>query len=337
MSTKAETNQAEDDKKKLFEGTKFRYENLLGKGAQGIVCDCLNTTTNEHVAIKVAEAYNISTEIKVFERLKDLQVEHPNLIEMLDNFNGQDSKRFVVYPLYGPSLSDALYQHDIQFTTQEVRKIGYQLISATLALHENRLLHSDIKTENVLLKGQLKTNDFNNVVSYEPEIVLCDFGMVHEDNDFRNYKISTLEYRAPDVAIGTNIGYKNDVWSIGCVLFEVFAGEKLFPVQNENDLYKIMDKTLGPFSLVQASRINGYLSQRGPKVNFRAGADIDTRRIDSYFDEDDLDQKHLKDLIIKMLEIKSDERISLSDALNSPFLTGFEKTLLDFGKMSIGD
>ena len=67
MSTKAETNQAEDDKKKLFEGTKFRYENLLGKGAQGIVCECLNTTTNEHVAIKVAEAYNISTEIKTFE------------------------------------------------------------------------------------------------------------------------------------------------------------------------------------------------------------------------------------------------------------------------------
>ena len=77
---------------------------------------------------------------------------------------------------------------------EEVRTIARQLMEATEFLHDNRMLHSDIKTGNILLNKHYY--DQNYPVNYKsPDIVLCDFGSAYLHDDFDVHEVTTLPYR----------------------------------------------------------------------------------------------------------------------------------------------
>ena len=99
----------------------------------------------------------------------------------------------------------------------------YQLLQGLAYLHQQNIFHRDIKPENLLVKGD--------------NIKIADFGLARETNSRPPYTeyISTRWYRAPEILMKSeNYGLESDMWSVGCVIFEMITGFPLFPFNNDN-------------------------------------------------------------------------------------------------------
>ena len=91
------------------------------------------------------------------------------------------------------------------------------------ALHELRVVHCDVKPENITLSNQ-----------YGDSVKLIDYGsaIFIEDND-SHVEIQTLPYRAPEITLRANYGHPIDIWSVGCIIYELVTGRVLFDQNNE--------------------------------------------------------------------------------------------------------
>lgn len=112
-----------------------------------------------------------------------------------------------------------------------------QLLLALRHLKKNGVLHADIKPDNILI------NHRHNKVK------ICDFGsaMMYGENEVTPYLVSRF-YRAPEVILGLKYEYGMDMWSIGCVVYELFTGRILLPGHDNNAMLMLMMDLKGPFT-----------------------------------------------------------------------------------------
>jgi serine/threonine protein kinase len=111
-----------------------------------------------------------------------------------------------------------------------------QLLVALRHLKRCRVLHADIKPDNILVNAR------------RSKVKICDFGsaMFAGENERTPYLVSRF-YRAPEVILGLAYDFPMDMWSIGCVLYELFTGRILFPGRTNNDMLRVMMEVKGPF------------------------------------------------------------------------------------------
>merc|ERR1719272_916917 len=205
----------------------------LGEGTYGIVYKAKNSRTGEIVAMKQIRLDNEdegvpSTAIREVSLLKELQ--HPNIVALLDvrclkesillvfEFVDMDLRQFLKGhgPLQGPALPHALLQ----------------LFEGVHVLHSHRILHRDLKPQNLLVdRGGTR-------------LKLADFGLARVFNvPIRpfTHEVVTLWYRAPEVLLGEErYATPVDIWSCGCIFSEMATGHALFPGDSEIDtIFKI--------------------------------------------------------------------------------------------------
>lgn len=143
------------------------------------------------------------------------------------------------------------------------------------------------------------------------ELKLADFGLARAFgipvNTFSN-EVVTLWYRAPDVLLGSrNYSTSIDIWSIGCIMAEMFSGKPLFPGKtNEDQLHKIF-KVFGTPTEQTWPRVSEYSEY---KNNFAMYPPINMAQKLSMIDPLGLD------LLSRMLQYQPNQRISAKDALN---------------------
>eukprot|EP01006_Ploeotia_vitrea_P045449 TRINITY_DN66942_c9_g1_i4.p1 TRINITY_DN66942_c9_g1~~TRINITY_DN66942_c9_g1_i4.p1 ORF type:complete len:260 (+),score=149.01 TRINITY_DN66942_c9_g1_i4:628-1407(+) len=118
-----------------------------------------------------------------------------------------------------------------------VRVYAAQLFSAAGLLRDCNILHGDIKPDNILV------NEAMNALK------VCDLGSAGRisECEITPYLVSRF-YRAPEIIIGNKYNEKADMWSIGCVLFELYTGRILFSGRDNNDMLRVMQEVKGPFS-----------------------------------------------------------------------------------------
>jgi serine/threonine protein kinase len=137
---------------------------------------------------------------------------------------------YVTHDLTG--LMDVNYQ----FSEIQIKCIFQQLLRAIQYLHEQKYVHRDIKSSNILLDNhfRLKLADFGLARNLEPPLLdqMHDRVSLHE---FTN-KVITLWYRPPEILLGaTRYGFAVDVFSAGCILAELILGKPLFTGKTEMD------------------------------------------------------------------------------------------------------
>ena len=257
-------------------------------------------------------------EISVLEKIEEDVEKVPKsnyLISMLGHFSN-DPYTCIVFPLYGLNLFDALNKKGTAFRLEEVRTIASQLINATMFLHRKNMLHSDIKTANILFRHE--SNFAENCKL--PDIILCDLGSVYLEDQFGYQTIGTLPYRAPDVVMGYRIGYRCDVWSIGCTMFELYTKKVLFDVTSTEELLVLIHNTLENFTMSQIEGIND--DSKGiefPRPGDYNHLDNDVKDIEVVFEKIKEKDEPLYEVIKCMLIIDPRERITLSKAALKPF------------------
>lgn len=182
-----------------------------------------------------------------------------------------------------------------------IKSFMYQLLKGIAFCHENRVLHRDLKPQNLLInnKGQLKLGDFGLARAFGIPV-----------NTFSN-EVVTLWYRAPDVLLGSRTYNTSiDIWSAGCIMAEMYTGRPLFPgTTNEDQLQKIFRLMGTPMerSWPGISQLPEY------KANFPS---YSTQNLRAFMPQ--LDDQALN-LLTQMLQLRPEMRISAADALRHPW------------------
>lgn len=154
---------------------------------------------------------------------------------MLDSFI-HHKHLCIVFECLASNLYELIKHNQFRgLSLQLVKMFTQQLLDALAVLKSARLIHCDLKPENILLKS------LNS-----PQIKIIDFGSAcHERQTVYTY-IQSRFYRSPEVLLGLPYSTAIDMWSLGCIVVELFLGLPLFPGTSEyNQLSRIVDM-LGP-------------------------------------------------------------------------------------------
>jgi len=212
--------------------TKYRKLEKIGEGTYGKVYLALNQETGEKVALKKmvfeTEDEGIpSTALREVALLKELSG-HPNVVALLEV--GYVKKTLL---LVFPFVDNDLKRHmdTIGITPRDTKNFMWQLLSGVLFCHQRRVLHRDLKPQNIL-------------ISKEGQVQLADFGLGRAFSVPINqytHEVVTLWYRAPEILLGqADYSMPIDVWSLGCIFAEMLCLKPLFPGDSEIDqLFRI--------------------------------------------------------------------------------------------------
>lgn len=182
-----------------------------------------------------------------------------------------------------------------------IKSFMHQLLQGIEFCHANRVLHRDLKPQNLLIntKGQLKLGDFGLARAFGIPV-----------NTFSN-EVVTLWYRAPDVLLGSRTYNTSiDIWSAGCIMAEMYTGRPLFPgTTNEDQLVRIF-RIMGTPSERTWPGISQFSEY---KPNFQMFA---TQNLSSILPQ--IDPTGI-DLLQRMLQLRPELRCSAHEALQHPW------------------
>ena len=155
----------------------------------------------------------------------------------------------MVFENLGPSLYDFLKRHNYQpFPMVCVQDFAVQLLETMEFLHSLRIVHTDLKLENILLMNSREIKfDRQTLVPERTKVKLIDFGGACYDDSKKSSVINTRQYRAPEVILATGWSMPSDMWSLGCILAELYQGELLFPTHSNVEHLALIEQTIGPF------------------------------------------------------------------------------------------
>ncbi|GAW21754.1 hypothetical protein ANO14919_112790 [Xylariales sp. No.14919] len=226
-------------------GHKNRYLilDVLGQGTFGQVVKCQNLKTQEVVAVKVIKNrtayFNQSMmEVSVLDLVNtklDKNDDH-HLLRLKDTFIHRQHL-CLVFELLSVNLYELIKQNQFRgLSTTLVRVFAQQLLNGLALLNKARLIHCDLKPENILLK---------NLES--PIIKIIDFGSACDERQTVYTYIQSRFYRSPEVLLGLPYSSAIDMWSLGCIVVELFLGLPLFPGSSEyNQVSRIVEMLGNP-------------------------------------------------------------------------------------------
>lgn len=165
------------------------------------------------------------------------ELRHVNIVRLHDVIH-TESKLMLVFEFMEQDLKKYMDIHGERgaLDPTTVRSFMFQLLKGTAFCHENRVLHRDLKPQNLLInkRGELKLADFGLARAFGIPV-----------NTFSN-EVVTLWYRAPDVLLGSRTYSTSiDVWSAGCIMAEMISGVPLFRGRDNNDQLNQILRILG--------------------------------------------------------------------------------------------
>ncbi|XP_061043399.1 serine/threonine-protein kinase 36 isoform X2 [Eubalaena glacialis] len=198
---------------------KYHVLEMIGEGSFGRVYKGRRKYSAQVVALKFIpklgrsekELRNLQREIEIMRGLR-----HPNIVHMLDSF--ETDKEVVVVTDYAEGELFQILEDDGKLPEEQVQAIAAQLVSALYYLHSHRILHRDMKPQNILLaKGG--------------GIKLCDFGFARAMSTNTMVLTSikgTPLYMSPELVEERPYDHTADLWSVGCILYELAVGTPPF-------------------------------------------------------------------------------------------------------------
>lgn len=297
----------------------------VGQGSFGVVCKALDNRTKRYVAIKKIpmEMACPSRELSLLSELK-----HPNCIYVLNSYYTEESKegnpkRFMNIVLeYIPDNLGKIIHHYYKAKANFPETLGmvysYQLFRALHYLQVIKVMHRDLKPQNVLVDTK------------KQQLFVCDFGSAKKygNGEPNASYICSRFYRAPELLLGNEIYEAHvDLWSVGCVMAEMFLGIPIFIGENTKDQLRKIAEVIGfpddfdlrGMGVKKAEHFEG-VSPIGIKKKLTGKA-----------------PPQAIDLISKILIYNPEKRIRPIDAMLHPYFDPLRESKITINKLEIVD
>jgi serine/threonine-protein kinase len=221
----------------------FEVSSLLGVGGMGQVYRARDTKLGREVALKLLPEFLARDEEKLarLEREAHLlaSLNHPN-IATLFGLEESDGLRFLIMELVpGETLAERLARGRLGL--EEALSIMRQIGEALESAHDKAIIHRDLKPANVKVTsdGRVKLLDFGLAKAIAEERSPADLShspTLTREGTEHGVILGTASYMSPEQARGQALDRKTDIWSFGCVLYEVLTGRKAFPGETVSDI-----------------------------------------------------------------------------------------------------
>lgn len=292
-----------------------RYQKLekLGEGTYGVVYKAVEKGTDKLVALKKMRLDDQdegvpSTAIREISLLKELN--HKNVVSLLDVLHSPN-KLYLVFEFLDQDLKRYMDSIKGPIDSLLIKSYLYQLLRGVAYCHARRVLHRDLKPQNLLIDrfGYLKLADFGLARAFGIPLR----PLTHE--------VVTLWYRPPEILLGSRqYSTPVDIWSIGCIFAEMVTKRPLFPGDSEIDeLFRIF-RTLGTPNDDVWPGVSA-LPEYAP-TNFPHWQAVPLSKVVPQLDSLGLD------LLSRMLKYEPSKRISAREALEHPYFNDLDKSLL---------
>mmetsp|Transcript_53459 Transcript_53459/g.68603 ORF Transcript_53459/g.68603 Transcript_53459/m.68603 type:complete len:552 (-) Transcript_53459:144-1799(-) len=235
---------------------RYKMMKCIGSGTHASVFKALDYETHQFVAIKIVELGHVCHEI---EMLKFLQAQNgfetSNIVKLKDSFTTDSlpiRRKCMVFDMFTTTLQSHFQVR--LFPLHLIRNIARQLLQslAFLSSKKVRVMFTDLKMNNICLEvcddGNIEdcfaaTCHHNS--SLFVKVKLIDFGSAYKENSAINHDIQAMSYQSPEVAFGCPFTVAMDMWSLGCILTELYTSRPLFDGHNLVTHIKDMMTLLG--------------------------------------------------------------------------------------------
>ncbi|XP_017778965.1 PREDICTED: cyclin-dependent kinase 2-like [Nicrophorus vespilloides] len=293
---------------------KFIKLKKAGEGTYGVVYKAKDKITGKFVALKkmkfdkqVDETEGVpSTTIREICLLKNLH--HSNVVEMLDVIFPEPKTIYLVFEYLDMELKHYLDTVNSKLDKDLIKSYCKQLMEGLAYLHSHRILHRDLKPQNIL-------------IDREGHIKLADFGLSRCFTvPVRAYthEVVTLWYRAPELLLGSNLyGPGIDVWSVACIIAEMINKRALFPGNSEIDqIYRIFKLCGTP----NETTWSGCTNLPDYRKGFPQWLPEDMSKFINFDDDDQ------KEFFSKVLECNPNKRWTARESLGCKYLKSSKLT-----------
>ena len=288
----------------LTSGTKlgpYEIQSALGAGGMGEVYRARDTRLERTVAIKILpEHLSSSGELRArFEREAQAisSLNHPYICHLYDIGSQNGIAYLVMEYLEGETLADRLRKGALPL--KQSLEFGIQIAGALATAHHRGILHRDLKPGNIMLTaGGAKLLDFglaktsptlmgaageaiSGMTPSTPTMTIADLSSPPKGLTQRGTLVGTFQYMAPEVLQGAEVDARSDIFSLGCVLFEMITGRRAFEGKSQlSVLTGILEKDPEPVSQMQPTspaaldHVVMMCLEKNPEERFQAAHDV---------------------------------------------------------------
>lgn len=294
--------------------SEYKISKILGQGGFGKVYLGIHKKTKKKVAIKITSSNGIDNSDDIdsifteFETVKALN--HPNIVKILNYFVIKKSMQTycIMEYLEGGELLQFL-EENTKLDESQAREIFKQIISAIDYCHKHKIIHRDLKLENIL-----------RVDNDSLKIKIVDFGIagLFAGHKSEITKAGSVNYLSPEIISRKNLNASPalDVWAIGCILYSILIGSLPFADKNEKVLMKkiVSQEVEFPKNVKISGEVTDLIKKmlnKNPEKRIRI---IDIKQHPWFLDKKmKINIKDDKSLINnKLLEIKEENEVPFS-------------------------
>ncbi|KAK4230220.1 hypothetical protein QBC38DRAFT_48745 [Podospora fimiseda] len=300
----------------------YRYEiiDVLGKGSFGQVVRCIDHKTGVLVAVKIIRNkkrfhQQALVEVNILQKLREWDPKNKySMVNFTHSFYFRGhlciSTELLDMNLYEFIKSNAFRG----FSLKLIRRFTKQMLSSLNCLKQHKVIHCDLKPENILLRHPLHS-----------EIKVIDFGSSCFETEKVYTYIQSRFYRSPEVILGMTYGLPIDMWSLGCILAELYTGVPIFPGENEQEQLACIMEVFGPpekHLIEKSSRKKLFFDSMG-KPRLTVSSKGRRRRPSSKTLQQVLkcDDEAFLDFIARCLRWDPDRRLKPEEAIRHEFIT----------------
>jgi serine/threonine protein kinase len=286
------------------------------------------------VAVKILKkeyAADAAFEADILKALGAKDSRGHKVVRMLDQFVWSRCPCFV-FTLRGAALrARKLGVARGHVSMDELRRFTRQMLETLAFLHQDvRMVHTDLKPENILIDDEVLPNPSAGIGS---GWTIADFGSASFFNPAKpdSDLISTRPYRAPEVVLSLPWSTKADIFSMGCIIFEVYYGARLFEVNEDGDHLTMFERRVSKVPLAlsrQSKHFRRFFDPNGALISATSGyatarsSSVPSTQVGSRHLSEVVPEAELRDLLMMMLDLDPSRRASAQDCLRHSFVTG---------------
>ncbi|KAK8811337.1 hypothetical protein WA158_003071 [Blastocystis sp. Blastoise] len=308
----------------------YRYEivSKLGNGTFSQVMKCYDYKSRRYIAIKIIRRGDVFfqqgwNEVKIMKLIYKADPDNTHCLNHVINSFIFREHLCIVTPLLGKNLFNVLEERDFQgLDMPTIQFICKQVLISLCLLKSLNVVHCDLKPENILLLPHQSDLCYVKTV----DLGSC---LRAGTNSIQVY-IQSRYYRAPEVILGIPFSFPIDMWSLGCILFELYVGYPIFSGENEKDQIILYINTLGlpPRDILNKStRRNEFFSGCTPFMTLKNGTTLDIPPENYLKQRIPIAPVEFQDFLFQCLQWRPKDRITCEDALNHPFLVNKFETM----------